>query len=103
MVNGKQVVAGVSGGVEVNVQNLVGDKMKVDEHLSSLSDIRSRLGVIDVTPGTGGCVKPARPTLTSSAEVMINGSGMEVENPANDVDTPQRNQLAQSLLVSALT
>lgn len=32
LVNGKQVVAGVSGGVEVDVQNLVGDKLKVDTY-----------------------------------------------------------------------
>ncbi len=78
-----------------------GDKMKVDAHLSALRDIQSRIGVLD--PGGGTCGKPARPMLQASPEVMINGSGMEVANPAADVDTPQRNQLAQSLLVSALT
>jgi hypothetical protein len=32
LVNGKHVVAGVSGGVDVDVQKLVGDKMKVDTY-----------------------------------------------------------------------
>src|SRR5258708_34576080 len=74
--------------------------MRVDAHLSALRDIQSRIGVLD--PGGGTCGKPARPMLQASPEVMINGSGMEVANPAADVDTPQRNHLPQSLLVSAL-
>jgi hypothetical protein len=44
-----------------------------------------------------------RPTLSASAEVMANPSGMEVENAAADVDVPQRNQLVRDLLVSSLT
>ena len=55
------------------------------------------------TMGTGTCVKPARPALTASAEVMYNSSGMEIENSANDVDVPMRNQLIRDLVVSALT
>ena len=37
------------------------------------------------------------PALTASAEVMYNSSGMEVENSANDVDVPMRNQLIRDL------
>lgn len=32
LINGKHVVAGVSGGVEVDVQKLIGDKIKVDTY-----------------------------------------------------------------------
>ncbi len=76
------------------------DKQKVDAHLSALSDIRSRIGVIDVVNGT--CAKPSRPTLTASPDVVYNPSGMETANPAADVDTPMRNEVARNLLVSSL-
>jgi hypothetical protein len=80
------------------------DKQKVDAHLTALRDIESRLSAGgDVgTAGGGTCAKPARPTLPASADVMYNSSGMEVANPAADVDTPMRNELARNLLVSAL-
>jgi hypothetical protein len=52
--------------------------------------------------GAGACVKPMRPALTASPEVMYNSSGMEVLNSANDVDVPMRNQLIRDLTVSAL-
>jgi hypothetical protein len=76
------------------------DKMKVDAHLAALRDVESRVSVVD--PVNGTCVKPARPVLSASAEVMYNSSGMEVENAAADVDVPQRNQLVRDLLVSSL-
>jgi hypothetical protein len=81
-----------------------GDKDKVNTHLAALSDLESRLANTQTTmPGASGeCLKPARPTLTASAEVMYNSSGMEVENSANDVDVPMRNQLIRDLVVAAL-
>ena len=81
------------------------DKDKVNTHLAALRDIESRLATTQPTStsGTGMCVKPARPALTASAEVMYNSSGMEVENSANDVDVPMRNQLIRDLVVAALT
>jgi hypothetical protein len=80
-----------------------GDKAKVDTHLAALHDIESRLATMQPTMGAGSCVKPARPALTASAEVMYNSSGMEVENSANDVDVPMRNQLIRDLVVAALS
>jgi Protein of unknown function (DUF1552) len=81
-----------------------GDRDKVNTHLAALRDIESRLGTMEPMTGTSGseCVKPARPALSASAEVMYNSSGMEVENSANDVDVPMRNQLIRDLLVPAL-
>ena len=81
-----------------------GDKDKVNTHLAALSDLESRLANMQTAmPGSSGeCVKPMRPALTASAEVMYNSSGMEVENSANDVDVPMRNQLIRDLVVAAL-
>ncbi|HWZ92068.1 MAG TPA: DUF1552 domain-containing protein [Polyangiaceae bacterium] len=76
------------------------DKMKVDAHLAALRDVESRVSVVD--PVSGTCVKPMRPVLSASQEVMYNSSGMEVEDAAADVDVPQRNQLVRDLLVSSL-
>ena len=75
-----------------------------DTHLAALRDIESRLATMQPTSGGGAsaCVKPPRPALTASAEVMYNSSGMEVENSANDVDVPMRNQLIRDLVVAAL-
>jgi Protein of unknown function (DUF1552) len=77
------------------------DKMKIEAHLTALRDVESRVAVVD--PVNGTCVKPMRPALTASAEVMANPSGMEVENAAADVDVPQRNQLVRDLMVASLT
>jgi hypothetical protein len=80
------------------------DKDKVNTHLAALRDIETRLANLQPSSGTAGgeCIKPARPALTASAEVMINSMGMEVENSANDVDVPMRNQLIRDLVVPAL-
>ena len=80
------------------------DKDKVNTHLAALRDIESRLSTMEpATMGAGACVKPMRPALTASAEVMYNSSGMEIENSANDVDVPMRNQLIRDLTVAALS
>ena len=80
------------------------DKDKVNSHLAALQDIESRLANDTTSMGMSGeCVKPPAPTLTASAPVVINSSGMEVENSANDVDVPMRNQLIRDLIVSALS
>jgi len=65
-----------------------------------LRDIESRVG--GDRRRQRHCSKPARPTLTASPDVIYNPSGMETANPAADVDTPQRNELARNLLVSSL-
>jgi hypothetical protein len=81
------------------------DKDKVNTHLAALRDLESRLGNAQMATASGAaaCTKPARPALTASAEVMYNSSGMEIENSANDVDVPQRNQLIRDLAVAALS
>jgi hypothetical protein len=80
-----------------------GDLEKVNTHLASLRDIESRLANTTTPMSMGSCTKPMRPALTASAEVQYNSSGMEVENSANDVDVPQRNQLIRDLAVAALS
>ncbi len=79
------------------------DKQKIDAHLTALRDIESRIGVIDTGVVSGVCTKPTRPTLTASADVIYNSSGMETANPAGDADVPMRNELARNLVVSSLT
>ena len=76
------------------------DKMKIEAHLAALRDVESRVSVVD--PVSGTCVKPMRPTLAASPDVVYNGSGMEVVNEANDTDVPERNKLVREMLVSAL-
>ena len=100
----KSVLDAVSGRYGTLVTKLSGgDKDKVNAHLTALHDIESRLSVMDTMTGGGACVKPTRPALTASAEVMYNSSGMEILNSANDVDVPMRNQLIRDLVVSALS
>jgi hypothetical protein len=79
------------------------DKDKINTHLAALQDIESRLANDTSTAMGGTCVKPPAPTLTASAPVVANSSGMEVENSANDVDVPTRNQLIRDMVVAALT
>jgi hypothetical protein len=100
----KSVLDAITGRYTALNQTLSGgDKDKVNAHLAALHDIESRLAVISAPPTAGGaCVKPTRPTLAASAEVQYNTSGMEVPNSANDVDVPQRNQLARDMIVAAL-
>jgi hypothetical protein len=96
----KSVIDTILGRYSTLSASLSGaDKMKVDAHLAALRDVESRVSVVD--PTTGTCVKPMRPTLSASAEVMANSSGMEVQDAAADTDVPERNQLARDLLVSS--
>jgi Protein of unknown function (DUF1552) len=96
----KSVIDTILGRYSTLSASLSGaDKMKVDAHLAALRDVESRVSVVD--PTTGTCVKPMRPTLSASAEVMANSSGMEVQDAAADTDVPERNQLVRDLLVSS--
>jgi hypothetical protein len=96
----KSVIDTILGRYSALSASLSGaDKMKVDAHLAALRDVESRVSVVD--PTTGTCVKPMRPTLSASAEVMANSSGMEVQDAAADTDVPERNQLVRDLLVSS--
>jgi hypothetical protein len=96
----KSVIDTILGRYSTLSASLSGaDKMKVDAHLAALRDVESRVSVVDPTNGT--CVKPTRPTLSASAEVMANSSGMEVQDAAADTDVPERNQLVRDLLVSS--
>jgi len=76
------------------------DKRKVDAHLSSIRTIETQLG--NIGPAAGACTPPARPTITSSAEVLRNDSGMEVEDPNAHADVPARQIVWRQLMVAAL-
>jgi hypothetical protein len=96
----KSILDEVTGELSALSATLSGtDKFKVDAHLTQLRQIETGLQA----PAMSSCVKPAAPMLTASAPVMINGSGMEVHgDPSVDADVPQRNKLAQQMLVAAM-
>jgi len=97
----KNVLDGVMGEFRSLSSSLSGsDKRKVEAHLASISDIQSRLTVIP--PTSGSCVKPARPTLSASQEVLRSADGMEIMNQAADADVPQRQIVWRQLMVMAL-
>jgi hypothetical protein len=101
----KSVLDEVSGELRALSASLSNaDKRKIDAHLTQLQQIET--GLMALGPGStvSGCAKPTAPTLGASAPVMINASGMEVHSdPAVDTDVPLRNQLAQQMLVAAMT
>jgi len=92
------------------------DKKKVEGHLAAIRNIESQLGNM---VSAGVCTPPARPTITSTAEVLRNTSGMECfpgmtldasgnctgnRNDAIDVDSsvPARQIVWRQLMVAAL-
>jgi hypothetical protein len=80
------------------------DKLKVEAHLTQIQQIEIGLASLGAPGGmTNGCVVPPQPVLGASAPVMYNPSGMEVKQaPSADADVPQRNKLAQQMLVAGL-
>jgi hypothetical protein len=80
------------------------DKLKVEAHLTQIQQIEIGLASLGGPGGmANGCVVPPQPMLGASAPVMYNPSGMEVkQDPSADADVPQRNKLAQQMLVAGL-
>ena len=98
----RNVLDGVMGEFRSLSTSLSGaDKRKVEAHLASISDIQSRLGVMD-TPTSRTCALPTRPTISASQEVIRSDDGKEILNSAADVDVPQRQVVWRQLMVSAL-
>jgi hypothetical protein len=97
----RNVLDGVMGEFRTLSASLSGsDKRKVEAHLASISDIQSRLTV--VAPTATACVRPARPTISASQEVLRSADGMEIMNSAADTDVPQRQIVWRQLMVAAL-
>ncbi len=97
----KSVLDEVTAELQTLSSSLSGsDKNKVNTHLTMLRQIETQLAVGSVM---SSCVKPPMPSLTASAPVMYNASGMEVkQDPSADADVPLRNQLAQQMLVASM-
>lgn len=97
----QSVLDGVTGEFATLSTSLSGsDKRKVDGHLASIRNIENQLG--NLGPAAGTCTPPARPTITSSAEVLRNDTGMEVEDPNAHADVPARQIIWRQLMVTAL-
>lgn len=65
------------------------DRVKLEEHASTLRDMEMRIANISTATSTAGkCMPPARPTVTASPEVTANSSGMETINASNDKTFP---------------
>ena len=99
----KSVLDEVNGELQSLTLQLSGrDKDKVNAHLQMLQQIELQLAAMPAAP-MAGCTTPVRPSLTASAPIVYNPSGMEVkQDPTADADVPMRNTLAQQMLVAAL-
>jgi hypothetical protein len=96
----KSVLDEVTGELSALSASLSGtDRTKVENHLTMIRQIETQLSVTT----SAGCTKPTQPTLTATPSVMFNASGMEVlQDPSVDADVPQRNLLAQQMLVASM-
>jgi len=96
----KSVLDEVTGELSALSASLSGtDRTKVENHLTMIRQIETQLLVTT----SAGCTKPPQPTLTATAPVLFNASGMEVlQDPSVDADVPQRNLLAQQMLVASM-
>jgi hypothetical protein len=96
----QSILDGVTGEFTTLSNSLSGsDKRKVDGHLAAIRSIEMQLTNMASVSGT--CVPPARPTITASAEVLRNDTGMEVEDPNAHADVPARQVVWRQLMVAA--